>query len=130
MSNLAKLYAQVFGVVLTLVGILGFVPALVTNNNLLGIFTVDPIHNVIHLASGIVGLAAGFSTGTQFARLYAGIFGAVYALVTVIGFIQGTTVLSLIHVNAADNFLHAAIAVVSLGVYFTTGSSAQRTAHA
>ena len=122
MNGLAKLYAQVLGVVLTLVGILGFIPALVSNNNLLGIFAIDPVHNIIHLASGIVGLVAGFSGAGQYARLYAGIFGAVYGLVTVIGFIQGTTVLGLISVNTADNILHTAIAAASLGVYFASPS--------
>lgn len=116
---MAKIYAQVLGAVLTLVGILGFVPALTPGNNLLGIFAVDPIHNVIHLASGIVGLAIGFGAA-RYSKWYAGVFGAVYALVTVVGFVQGSTVLGLITVNAADNFLHLAIAAASLIVAFAT----------
>lgn len=127
---LQKLYAQVLGTVLALVGVLGFVPALVSNHALLGIFAIDPIHNVIHLLSGIVGLAAGFSGSVNYARLYAGIFGAVYALVTIVGFIQGTTVLGLISVNAADNFLHTAIAAASLVVAFLPATSQAATAHA
>lgn len=116
MNNIARSYAQVLGAVLTLVGLLGFVPALTPSGNLLGIFAVDPLHNVIHLLSGIVGLIAANTARGEYARLYAGVFGAVYGLVTVIGFIQGTTVLGLIHVNPADNFLHTAIALASLGV--------------
>lgn len=116
---MAKIYAQVLGAVLTLVGILGFVPALTPSHNLLGIFAVDPIHNVIHLASGLVGLAVGFGAA-QYSKWYAGVFGAVYALVTVVGFVQSTTVLGLITVNPADNFLHAAIAAASLIVAFAT----------
>ena len=130
MNNIAKLYAQVLGAVLTLVGLLGFVGALAPNGNLLGIFAVDPLHNVIHLASGIVGLAAGFGANGQYARMYAGIFGAVYAVVTIVGFIQGTTVLGLIHVNLADNFLHTAIAAASLAVAAMASNRNPTTAHA
>jgi hypothetical protein len=122
MNNIAKLYANVLGAVLTLVGILGFVSALTPTTSsaphgaLLGIFAVDPIHNVIHLASGIVGLAAANAAGGAYAKMYALVFGIVYALVTVVGFIQGSTVLGLISVNLADNFLHTAIAAASLAV--------------
>jgi len=118
MTNIAKLYAQLLGIVLTAVGILGFIPFLAPDNNLLGIFAINSAHNVVHLLSGIVGLAAGFLASGQYARWYALVFGLVYALVTVIGFIQTTTVLGLIPINLPDNLLHTAIAVVSLAVYF------------
>ena len=64
----------------------------------------------------------GLYRGGRYARLYAGVFGAVYGLVTVVGFIQGTTVLGLIAANGADNVLHLLIAVASLGVFFLAGS--------
>lgn len=130
MSNIAKLYAQVLGAVLTLVGILGFVSPLAPNGNLLGIFAIDPLHNVIHLLSGVVGLAAATAASGRYARLYAGVFGAVYGLVTVVGFIQGTTVLGLINVNLADNLLHLAITAASLGVFFLSGNTESRMARA
>jgi hypothetical protein len=130
MNNTAKLYAQVLGVVLTLVGILGFVPGLAPNGNLLGIFAIDPLHNVIHLLSGVGGLVAGFTAAGRYARLYAGVFGAAYALVTIVGFIQGTTVLGLVSVNAADNVLHLLIAVTSLAVYFMASNTDRAMARA
>jgi Domain of unknown function (DUF4383) len=122
MNALAKWYAEVLGAVLLLVGILGFIGVLAPNGQLLGIFAIDPIHNLIHILSGIAGLAAGFAAGSRYARLYAGVFGAVYGLVTVVGFVQGTTVLGLITVNGADNVLHLLIAVASLGVFFLAAS--------
>lgn len=130
MSNIAKLYAQVLGAVLTLVGILGFVGPLAPNGNLLGIFAIDPLHNIIHVLSGVVGLAAAFAAGGRYARLYAGVFGAVYGLVTVVGFVQGTTVLGLINVNLADNVLHLLIAAASLGVFFLSSNTESRMARA
>ena len=120
--NIAKVYAQVLGAVLLLVGILGFVPALVTNGNLLGIFAIDGPHNIVHILSGVVGLAAGFAAGSRYARLYALVFGIVYAVVTIVGFIQGTTVLGIIPINLADNLLHTAIAISALGVYFASST--------
>lgn len=128
MGNLAKLYATVLGAVLTVVGILGFVPALAPGGNLLGIFAIDPLHNIIHILSGVVGLAVAFSARGAYARYYALIFGLVYGLVTVIGFIQGTTVLGLINVNLADNVLHLLITVASLAVFALTATRSKVTA--
>jgi hypothetical protein len=119
--------AYLFAVVFILVGILGFIPAVRTHNNtdmplLLGLFMVGGIHNVIHLASGL-GALLGTKT-ERYARLYFRIFGVVYAAVTVIGFIQKTTVLGIIDVNMADNFLHLAIALATLGLGFGVMSKA------
>ena len=123
--NIAKTYAQLLGGVLTLVGILGFVPGITPNapnGNLIGLFAINPTHNIIHLLSGIVGLAAGFAADGVYARWFALVFGVVYGLVTIIGFIQGNTVLGLIPVNLADNLLHVLITLASLAVYFSTNN--------
>jgi len=112
-----KKAAYLFGTVFVLVGVLGFVPALTPDGKLLGIFDVGPLHNIIHLLSGVVAFAMGAS-GEKVAKYYFQIFGAVYALVTVVGFVQGDTVLGLIGVNFADNVLHLAIAVAALYLGF------------
>lgn len=109
--------AWVFGIVLTAVGILGYVPAIASGGLLLGIFQVDGLHNVIHILTGVLAIAAAWGAGT-YARLYFKVFGVVYGLVTVLGFVQGETVLGLFMVNAADNFLHLVIAAVALWVGF------------
>jgi hypothetical protein len=109
-----KTLSLTFGAVFLLIGLLGLVPAATPDDKLLGLFMVDGTHNVIHILSGILGLAAG-STSEKHSRLYLVGFGAVYALVTVIGFAQGDTVLGLFHVNAADNFLHLVLAAGLLG---------------
>ena len=109
---MTKTLAWVFGVVLTLVGILGFVPGLTTNDMLLGIFTVGGLHNLIHLVTGLAALAAAM--GYFSPKMYFQIFGVVYGIVTVVGFVQGDTVLGLIMVNMADNVLHLLIAAVAL----------------
>ncbi len=107
-----KTLSWVFGVVLTLVGVLGFVPGLTTNDMLLGIFMVGGLHNIIHLVTGLAALAAAM--GYFSPKMYFQIFGVVYGIVTVVGFVQGDTVLGLIMVNMADNLLHLVIAAVAL----------------
>ena len=109
--------AIVFGVVFVAVGLLGFIPGVTTaDGKLLGIFQVSTLHNIIHLLSGIAALLA--AKDAAYSRLYFRIFGAVYALVAVIGWLQGDTVLGLIDVNVADNVLHTVLAVAILAIGF------------
>ncbi len=114
--------AYVFAAVFIGIGSLGFVPALAPKDDmgmplLLGLFMVGAIHNIIHLASGVAAFL-GARSGEAYASLYFKVFGAVYALVTVVGFVQKDTVLGLIHVNMADNLLHLAIAAATLALGF------------
>lgn len=102
----------VFGVVLTLIGILGFVPGVTSNDMLLGLFMVGGLHNLIHLVTGLAALAAAW--GMYSSRMYFQVFGVIYAVVTVVGFVQGSTVLGVISVNMMDNLLHLVIAAVAL----------------
>ena len=108
---MARLYAYAAGAVLVLVGILGFF----ADRKLLGVFEVDTLHNLIHIASGAAALFAA-SRGEAYAKLYARIFGVIYALVLVAGLIRlDYGVLSL---NQADNVLHFVIAAATLYVGF------------
>ncbi|HEX8390365.1 MAG TPA: DUF4383 domain-containing protein [Candidatus Saccharimonadales bacterium] len=110
--------AMGFGAVFVLIGLLGFVPALTPDGNLLGIFHVDAVHNLIHLASGVAALAAASSVRNS--RLYFQIFGVVYSVVAVGGFLpflqfgDDMKLLGLTHMNMADNLLHIAIAAGAL----------------
>lgn len=124
-----KKLATLFGIVFLLVGILGFVPGLSPMHSngmryLLGLFMVGGIHNVIHLLSGAAALL-GAAKSEKYAKLYFQIFGSVYLLVTVIGFIQRTTVLGLFDVNTADNFLHLVLGLVIAGIGFGLKESTQ-----
>lgn len=116
-----------FGVVLLVVGVLGFIPALAPKNDdgmplLIGLFMVGALHNVIHLVTGAASLIS--SSSDMWAKRFFQVFGVVYALVAIIGFIQGNTVLGIIDVNLADNLLHTAIALFSLWLGFGVRSGA------
>jgi len=115
----AQLYALLFGITLLAVGILGFIAdsSFDTGSNVQGsdfiIFEVNGWHNLVHIASGLAGIA--LSRRADSARLFALGFGAVYLLVTILGFIDGNDVLGLFPVDAADNVLHLAIAALGIG---------------
>ncbi len=123
-----KTAAVIFGLFFIVAGIGGFVSALAPEGMLFGIFMVGPVHNCIHLASGVVALLCAFA-GAGASRKYFQIFGIVYALVAVIGFVYGNSpLLGMVEHNKADIGLHVAIAVVSLFLGFgakdTTATSA------
>jgi len=115
----AQVYALVFGITLLVAGIAGFfadssfgdLGSNVQGDDLI-VFEVNGWHNLVHIASGLLGLALmGSAAG---ARAYALGFGAVYLAVTIWGFIDGNDVLGLLPVNSADNWLHVAIAVTGI----------------
>lgn len=107
----------ILGVVFLAIGVLGFV-----NNPLLGFFEVDALHNIIHILSGALALVA-VSMGRGAMNTFSRVFGVIYGLVAVLGFVSGTTVLGLIAVNLADNVLHLVLAVVFLYLGFGQGKS-------
>lgn len=121
-----------FGIVFVALGLLGFVPALTPGGKLLGIFDVDAVHNLIHLLSGVAALAAASSA--NYARRYFQVFGVIYAVVALGGFLpflqfgDEQKLLGLTHVDMADNLLHVAIATAALYLGFGANSREKITA--
>ena len=112
--------AKLFGAVFILIGVLGFIPAFTPDNHLLGIFHVDALHNIVHLASGAVALVTGF-TSARAARAYFQIFGIVYGLVALLGLFTGDgELLGIMAHNWADFVLHVVIASAALYLGFGT----------
>jgi hypothetical protein len=110
-------FAQVFGAVYVLVGLLGFAFTGFSNfagtsDDKLLLFGVNPLHNIVHLAVGALWLASSRTESS--ARAVSTLIGAVYLLVGVLGlFINGESDLN---INQPDNALHLASA--ALGLYF------------
>lgn len=111
MSSLVKPLTWILGIVLLLVGVLGFFM-----NPLFG-FSVNALHNIVHLASGAAALITA-GMGYRSARLYLIVFGLVYGVVTLAGFLGIQPIIDLLYINAADNYLHLAIAAACLIVGF------------
>ncbi len=120
-SSPNRLVATIFGAVYILVGALGFavtggVGFLATQGGLLlGIFMVNPFHNVAHLLIGAALLIAGL-TSARAAKTVNVVIGAAYLLLGVVGFFLVGTALNVLALNTFDHFLHLASAVVLLGI--------------
>src|SRR3990172_2550418 len=97
-------WAKVIGVVLLLVGILGFFMAPV-----LGIFEVNGLHNIVHLVTGAICAWAGFMASAPTKKVNQWL-GVIYIIVGVVGFFALQDLLAL---NMNDNILHLVIGAVS-----------------
>jgi len=109
----AKMAAIVLGIIFVVIGLLGFV-----NNPVLGLFAVNPVHNVVHIVSGLVLLAGAYSSlGSGMALK---IIGVIYAIVAILGFfMMGSDGMMLgMAMNQADQWLHVVLAIVILAAGF------------
>ncbi|MDN0198438.1 DUF4383 domain-containing protein [Streptomyces sp. S.PNR 29] len=126
--------AQVVGLVFLLVGVLGFIPGITTDYGdmdfashdsgaeLLGIFQVSILHNIVHLLFGIAGLA--LSRGYASARAFLIGGGAIYLVLWLYGLIvEQTTDANFVPLNTADDWLHFVLGVgmIALGLALTRG---------
>ena len=131
-KTLAQIWAMTLGGVLVLVGIVGFLvePSFGVGDSAqrgtLILFDINGWHNVVHLLSGIVGLAMAGTAAK--ARLFSIGYGVVYVLVTILGFAvgDGGLLLSIIPINTADNVLHLVIAVTGIAIGLSSPAGAPR----
>ena len=120
-SSPNRLVASIFGAVYIVVGLLGFlvtggVGFIATEGGLLlGIFEVNPLHNIVHVAVGAVLLIGGLSSVAAAKGINIAV-GAVYFLLGVVGFFLVGTAANILALNTFDHFLHLASAIVLLGV--------------
>jgi hypothetical protein len=127
-----RTFALVAGIIYVLVGVLGFVPAALTpppvdaphltmQHNygyLLGLFPVNTLHNVVHLAIGLWGVASYASWSA--AKGFASGLAILYGLLAVLGLIPGlNSTFGFIPLWGHDVWLHAATAAVA--AYFAWG---------
>lgn len=119
--------ALAVGVVFLLVGIAGFIPGLTTNYDtmtfaghhsdalLLGVFNVSILHNLVHLAFGVAGIALARTASGARGFLIGG--GAIYLLLWLYGLlIDMTSDANFVPVNDADNWLHLVLAIGMIGL--------------
>lgn len=131
--SLNKAVEIVFGAVYLVVGALGFI---VTGDSafagsegglLLGVFMVNPLHNIVHLLVGGVLLAAGLASATT-AKGANGMVGAVYLLVGLFGLAFVDTAVNILALNTMDHLLHFASALLLLVVGVVGDRARRRTA--
>ena len=129
----AQLYALIFGAGLTVAGITGFfynsdfTSDKSVRDAVFGILDVNGWHNVVHILTGIVGLAVAANYSAS--RNYALGLGLVYIVVAIWGFIigDGDSILSIIPVNTEDNVLHLLIGIAGIAAGTATPAVADPT---
>lgn len=126
-----RLVATIFGAIYLLVGLLGFaytggVAFFDTEGGLLlGIFEVNPFHNVAHLLIGAVLLVAGLKS-IPAARSANIAVGAAYLLLGIIGLFLVDSAANILAINGADNVLHFGSAILLLAVGLGADKSHRR----
>jgi hypothetical protein len=80
-----KTMVTILGVVMLLIGAVGFV-----SPHLFGLH-LSPFHNVVHLVSGALAVFFGTKGSLHATRMFCFVFGAVYGLLGIVGFIAGQT---------------------------------------
>jgi hypothetical protein len=129
--------ALAVGAVFLLVGIAGFIPGLTTNYDtlefaghhsgalLLGLFNVSILHNLVHLAFGVAGVAMARTAGGARAFLIGG--GVVYLILWLYGLVIDMTAdANFVPVNNADNWLHLVLAIGMIGLGAALGRGIAR----
>ena len=124
--------ALAMGAVFLLVGILGFIPGVTTHYDqltfaghhseaaLLGIFNVSVLHNLVHLAFGIAGLALARTFNGARTYLIGG--GLIYLVLFIYGLvIDQQSSMNFVPVNDADNWLHLALAAAMMALGLLLG---------
>jgi hypothetical protein len=119
-----RTFSILYGVVFLAAGAAGLVPGLspdhvhpglaVTAGSRLaiGLFPVNILHNLVHLAFGVWGLLAARGTGR--ARAYAKAVAIIYAVLTVLGlFPTANMMFGLVPLYGNDIWLHAFLTVVA-----------------
>ena len=121
---MAKRICTILGIVFLLVGIVGFVAP-----NLLGAHLNTP-HNLVHIISGALALYLGLAGSLSAARLFCLIFGIVYLLLGIVGFLMGTgadrmfDVAGILHLGTMDHIIH-----IVLGIIFLIGGLMTKAAY-
>lgn len=127
----AQVYAFVIGGTLVIAGIIGFFYSASFDSpgkvhDVFGVLGVNGWHNLVHIATGALGLV---SLGYAASRSYALALGVVYVVIAIWGFIigNGESILGFIPVNTEDSVLHAIIGVTGLGAYAATPAAPRAT---
>lgn len=119
-----RMFARIYGIVFLIIGIGGFIPGLTQPHEHpgvtvtaasgleLGLFPVNVLHNLVHIAFGVWGLLAARTLPA--ARGYARAVAVIYAILAVLGLFPATnTTFGLVPIYGHDVWLHALLAAVA-----------------
>jgi hypothetical protein len=128
-TDLLRRLAQVVGALFLLVGVLGFIPGITTHYGdmgfaghhsgaqLLGLFQVSVLHNIVHLLFGVAGLALSRTSASAFSYLVGG--GAIYVVLWLYGLlVDKGSAANFVPLDTADDWLHLllGLGMIALGL--------------
>ena len=121
-----KRFAQILGVVLILVGLVGLV---LGDRVWLGILNVDIVEDIVHLATGGLLAYVGFSgMDLSTARSVVLALGVIYLVVGILGFVVHMMFGLIPHgYTIFDDLLHLALGGLSFGVALTASGGSRQT---
>ncbi|MCU1290671.1 MAG: hypothetical protein JWN60_2900 [Acidobacteria bacterium] len=137
-----RTFALIFGIIYIIAGIAGFIPALTphtgdlhpltietAHGRALGLFPVNILHNIVHLAIGLWGVLG--SRSLSGARLFARGLAIIYGLLAILGLIPGlNTMFGLVPIYGHDVWLHAGTALIAAYFGFIARSDGEPAASA
>ncbi len=120
-----RTFALILGIIYVAAGIAGFIPALtphtadmpglavdMAHGRALGLFPVNVLHNIVHLAIGVWGILGSRSIGG--ARVFWRSLAVIYGLLAILGLIPATnTMFGLVPLYGHDVWLHAGTALIA-----------------
>ena len=137
-----QMLAALVGATFLLVGILGFIPGITSHlyggldfaghdsqAKLLHVFQVSWLHNIVHIAFGIAGLALARTWAGARTYLIGG--GVIYLVLWLYGLIvsQGSGA-NFVPLNTADDWLHFVLGIGMIGLGFVTTRDTRVARHA
>jgi len=116
-ANVQKSFALILGIVLLLVGILGFFSNPLVGDA--GFFGTNTFQDVLHLIAGIFGIYVGTK---GMGSSYNSSIGWIGVVLGILGFIPGASTLlaSWLNINTNISVLHIALGIIALGVFYGT----------
>lgn len=128
----AQRFSLFIGIAYTVMGFMGLIPAFIAQpasldaaasnlevvsgfGYLMGLFPVNAAHSIIHIATGLIGIAASIALDSS--RFFAGQLGIYYTILAVLGLVPfANTFFGLFPLYGFDVLLHAGTGL--LGIYF------------
>jgi hypothetical protein len=127
---MTKTIATLFGAIYVLVGILGFIPALggstgMTPGTLLGVASVNVLHNIVHLIIGLAGLSGGRTEAG--AAAFGKTFGIILLVIGLLGFVQ-PNLFGILPIGGYDIWIHLITGAILAYAGFTATAPKSATA--
>jgi Domain of unknown function (DUF4383) len=129
--------ALIVGIAFLAVGVLGFIPGITTHYSdmsfaghssdaqLLGIFEVSVLHNIVHLLFGVAGLVLARTPSSATTYLVVG--GVIYLVLWIYGLVvDKESTANFVPLDSADDWLHFVLGAVMVAAGLVLGRSTRR----